>query len=361
MLDRRLTNGKLKKFILGIIILTFLIGFIYNTAAPRKYVESTSDFGSVEGWEYNTSRDASLYLDNSSSILKPKHFCESVVFLRVVVSSAPVNLQNRVAIRETWGSQHNISGMSIKVYFLLGDSTNASVQADIIKENEIYNDIVQERFIDSYNNLTLKSIAMLKTFSTFCMQTTTFLMKTDDDMYLNMRPLISMLNSTNTTNVMVGSLICGAKPIKDINNKWYTPSYMYRDRIYPNYLSGTGYVMSIDVVPKLYEAALITPIFHLEDIYITGMLSRVIHVRPRNNGGFTFQKRKFDPCVFKTAFTSHRLSPSEIHDQYLLLETLDLAMECKLQEEMAARSLNNLLGIFTMTKSKPKKKKIVCF
>lgn len=45
MLDRRLTNGKLKKFILGIIILTFLIGFIYNTAAPRKYVESTSDFG----------------------------------------------------------------------------------------------------------------------------------------------------------------------------------------------------------------------------------------------------------------------------------------------------------------------------
>lgn len=46
---------------------------------------------------------------------------------------------------------------------------------------------------------------------------------------------------------------------------------MYRDRIYPNYLSGTGYVMSIDVVPKLYEAALITPIFHLEDIYITGL------------------------------------------------------------------------------------------
>lgn len=45
---------------------------------------------------------------------------------------------------------------------------------------------------------------------------------------------------------------------------------MYSQKTYPNYLSGTGYVMSVDVVPRLYRAARKTPIFHLEDVYITG-------------------------------------------------------------------------------------------
>lgn len=46
--------------------------------------------------------------------------------------------------------------------------------------------------------------------------------------------------------------------------------YMYSGNIYPNYLSGTGYVMSMDVAIKLYNASLTTPVFHLEDVYLTG-------------------------------------------------------------------------------------------
>lgn len=47
---------------------------------------------------------------------------------------------------------------------------------------------------------------------------------------------------------------------------------MYPGRVYPNYLSGTAYVMTPDTVAKLYQAALKIPLFHLEDVYITGML-----------------------------------------------------------------------------------------
>lgn len=45
---------------------------------------------------------------------------------------------------------------------------------------------------------------------------------------------------------------------------------MYEDKVYPNYLSGSGYVMSIDAVAKLYNATLSAPLFHLEDVYLTG-------------------------------------------------------------------------------------------
>lgn len=53
----------------------------------------------------------------------------------------------------------------------------------------------------------------------------------------------------------------------------YSPQYMYGKRVYPNYLSGTGYLMTLDVAKKLFETTLTTPIFHLEDIYITGMFN----------------------------------------------------------------------------------------
>lgn len=347
-----------KKKMLGVFICIFIVIVVYSNSPTQRFLEPGNDLGTVEGWEFNTSRDASLYvLSDNSTILKPKDFCESPTFLLIIVCTAPPNEQNRNAIRQSWGSQRNVSGSLIKVFFLMGDSNNASIQQDILDENVRHKDIIQDHFFDSYNNLTLKSIVMLKLVSTYCIHSTTFLMKTDDDMYLNIPPLVHTLKAGNSTNILLGSLICGAKPIKEIGNKWYTPSYMYSGKVYPNYLSGTGYVMSLDVASKLYEAALQTPIFHLEDVYITGILSKSVKLRPRNNGGFTFVKRKYDPCVFKTAFTSHRLSPMEIRDQYSQLQVINLEEECRLLQ-LSKNNSFNIFGYFSNSKAKPKKKKL---
>lgn len=51
---------------------------------------------------------------------------------------------------------------------------------------------------------------------------------------------------------------------------------MYKERVYPNYLSGTGYMMSLDVAEKLFNTALMTPIFHLEDVYVTGKILLIL-------------------------------------------------------------------------------------
>ena len=50
----------------------------------------------------------------------------------------------------------------------------------------------------------------------------------------------------------------------------YMPSYMYPYKVYPYYLSGVGYLMSLQVALKLYEEAFSIPIIHMEDVYITG-------------------------------------------------------------------------------------------
>ena len=64
-----------------------------------------------------------------------------------------------------------ITGVDYKVVFLLGlpsQENDTEVQDKIEEEVEKYGDIIQEGFLDSYNNLTLKSIMMLKWVTNNC-------------------------------------------------------------------------------------------------------------------------------------------------------------------------------------------------
>ena len=59
-------------------------------------------------------------------------------------------------------------------------------------------------------------------------------------------------------------------PNKQYNDKWVCPEYMYNGKYYPQYLSGSGYVMTRSVAKCLYNTTLMLPYFHLEDVLITG-------------------------------------------------------------------------------------------
>lgn len=88
---------------------------------------------------------------------------------------------------------------------------------------------------------------------------------------------------------------------------------MYAEKTYPNYLSGTGYVMSMHVASKLYQAALVTPLLHLEDVYITGLCARRAKIRPVNHPGFSYIPRKMDPCVLRSAITTHKVNAANMY------------------------------------------------
>ncbi|KAJ8972913.1 hypothetical protein NQ317_008803 [Molorchus minor] len=174
----------------------------------------------VVGWEYNTTRNTSQYIvrNNLTASIIPEHVCDQQSLLLIIVCTAPANYEARSAIRETWGSQRHMMGNNVSLYFLLGETGNSSMQNDVLLESDQYGDIIQEHFIDSYNNLTLKSIVMLKIATTYCANMTRYLLKIDDDMFVNLPLLVEMLTNRNeTNNVLLGKLICGARPIKDSN------------------------------------------------------------------------------------------------------------------------------------------------
>lgn len=167
-------------------------------------------------------------------------------------------------------------------------------------------------------------------------------MKCDDDTFVNIPNLLHVLlggtvpvyNATiqeydqhsiqaklsvNRLNqykeLLLGIRFCNSKPIANISSKWYTPMYMYSGNIYPAYLSGTGYIMSMDIVEKLYRTSLSTPLFHLEDVYLTGICAESAKITPRNHQLFSYQSYK-NICELKGMITKHEFTAGEMRKAY---------------------------------------------
>lgn len=56
----------------------------------------------------------------------------------------------------------------IRRVFIVGEMVDNQTQNDLLEESKQYNDVIQESFVDSYNNLTLKTVMMLKWFNSHC-------------------------------------------------------------------------------------------------------------------------------------------------------------------------------------------------
>ncbi|XP_023321147.1 beta-1,3-galactosyltransferase 1 isoform X2 [Eurytemora carolleeae] len=312
------------KLLLGLCVLTFIFMISWISSLSVKHKGPLAYV-----WPTNQTRDTSAYIHPStiSTIIQPK-ICNSsdptsFPYLLIIVCSGLQNIDARTAIRGSWGLEANTM-KNVKVVFLVGQGENRTYQEEIEQEARLHQDIIQEVFLDTYANLTIKSVMLLKWFNNTCdisaKLRTEYVLKTDDDMYINVRKLYELAQANRKPNLLVGSLICNAVPIKDPHNKWFVPTYMFKEKKFPNYLSGTGYLMQREVARKLYAASLETPLFHLEDIYLTGILSRSIGVRPEDHIGFSYSKRALKPCLFKQVISSHQVTPNQLMTMHVKLQ-----------------------------------------
>ena len=140
-------------------------------------------------------------------------------------------------------------------------------------ESETHGDILQERFEDSYRNLTIKTMLFLKWYNQKCSHVP-YLLKADDDVFLNTKNLYNIVSQNTKPDILIGYLFCDNKPIRIQESKWYVPESVYRKETYPLHLNGPGYLMSSSTAQKLFRAARDVPLFVYEDVYLTGMVAR---------------------------------------------------------------------------------------
>ena len=114
------------------------------------------------------------------------------VFLLVYVHSAPDHYVKRLLLRQTW-AKPLLYDLDIRLAFFVGRRSGDSVLEQAVRlEAAQFGDIIQADFEDSYRNLTLKAISAVTWISRYCNQTR-YVLKTDDDAYVNMRALLRHL------------------------------------------------------------------------------------------------------------------------------------------------------------------------
>ncbi|XP_077492269.1 beta-1,3-galactosyltransferase 1-like [Amblyomma americanum] len=203
--------------------------------------------------------------------------------------------------------------MNFKLLFLLGESGDEVLQRRLLEEHKIHGDILQGQFADSYENLTYKTVMLVRWASTFCGEAE-FVMKIDDDVLLSVWDLAVALKRLRGVNrTMWGRLYHGFKPIRERTSKWYVSKENYAPDIYPDFLSGTGYLISADCIPFLAKATYDQPFYILEDVYLTGFIGERMKIRRASEQGFFSKRMPYQkPCDIPRIVTSHKWTPTQL-------------------------------------------------
>lgn len=252
--------------------------------------------------------------NNFPLLIDHRSFCHQMTTkptVLLLISTAPENQFKRNAIRQTWGSRCQEDGSPFRCVFVLGRAKIAAINEEIEVENSKYNDLLQFGFVDAYSNLTYKTIMSLQWSVAECSDIP-YVMKTDDDMYINTELIPKMLLAAPKTNFVGGFCWGNSSPSRDASSKWYVPFQTYTRSQFPPMCSGTGYIMSHDVVTNVLKVSENIPFFHLEDVYIALCFKRY-GVRPKRIQGFNNMYVQFDACEYRrSVMTSHEVSPDTL-------------------------------------------------
>ncbi|KAK8787984.1 hypothetical protein V5799_022242 [Amblyomma americanum] len=301
------------------------------------------------------------------------------VFVVIIVTSAPSNVRRRSAIRSTWGQRRHLSepridkGTSMSVFpvFLVGDVEDVSNRRLVYKEATEFGDMLVGPYLDTYRNLTLKTVHGFMWVAERVRPT--FVLKTDDDCFVNVDILLEVLTETlvfqseqvktaseqkvstyKTSSgdtagtrylpstpsyrsatraftrlpspLYVGNVRWANKVVRNPTSRWFVSEQDYAKVQYPPYASGAGYVLDARALDVLTSNVRRIRPFPNEDAYV-GTVLREAGVRPVQSYRFVSQPSGLWACNFLYIVVIHGVS----EDQHasLVAKVKDARQQCR--------------------------------
>lgn len=258
-------------------------------------------------------------------INQPKNTCDPHFppVLIILVPSSISHVEERKAIRATWGSVshgekwplQSIKGKA-KVVFLLGFDENVTILQTIQEEIREYNDIVHCDFLDTYQNLSLKILSGIRWTFLNCPDVK-FILKADDDTFVHLPLLIATLegyyHKIDRNGAIFGNINGDAKVRR--RGMWKVKETDYPFPHFPPYAYGNTYVISANIAARIFSTSEYMPYIPIEDAFITGILAKVIDARHVFVPGFTFWlDYKPNYCDF---VNDNRISATKVSFKYM--------------------------------------------
>lgn len=158
-----------------------------------------------------------------------------------------------------------------------------AVEEDAYRENHLNGDIIFGNFFDTYQNLTIKTSAMLKWVTSRC-PTAEYLFKMDDDVLPNFPVLQRMFHEWSETGRTEQRWV-GLRMTYNALRKGYRNTVTYEEfpgLRYPYYASGSKYVMSMDVVHVMAAMSERVAFLPIEDVFM-GICGHLAGLRLEHN------------------------------------------------------------------------------
>lgn len=204
---------------------------------------------------------------------KCKEASNSFPLVVTLVQSKPQNIVQRNAIRTTWFN----SDARMLSYFVLASAESEELQKEIKKENEQFNDIIQGNFIDSVENRIYKHAMTFKWFSNNCGEAD-YLIKIDDDVFMNVPAVIEYLRSKETNKSDINGYRDRAQLQIKADEEIISPDY-HKYLVFPEYAMGFAVIYSNYFVNAAYPKLKPSRLALHDDIYVTAIIGLALNMK----------------------------------------------------------------------------------
>eukprot|EP01102_Stenamoeba_stenopodia_P002237 TRINITY_DN1201_c0_g1_i1.p1 TRINITY_DN1201_c0_g1~~TRINITY_DN1201_c0_g1_i1.p1 ORF type:complete len:525 (+),score=107.45 TRINITY_DN1201_c0_g1_i1:119-1693(+) len=234
----------------------------------------------------------------------------------VAIMSGFANKETRQLIRETWASEKLLrDNQWATIKFALADTkfeNDTTLLQQLRDEEKEKGDLIFfEGVKDHYLTLSDRLEVMVRKI-TLDFEFDYFL-KTDDDTYIHLSHLYSVLHYLPRTKIYWGEMVKSGKVITQADRLWHNPEYLKLNIHYAIYALGAGYIVSRDIMEWLLFSPLRFKVWRAEDAQMGTWLSPLqITVNNTFRRGEIWHSRcEICPCDSKKTILLHGLMGEE--------------------------------------------------
>ena len=261
--------------------------------------------------------------NHNSTVVPLTPSCRKDLFLLVMIASRVISFERRRAVRLSWGNPLNKVNKQTsfgdkqttawQVLFLIGKSPQQIKNMLVEQEHEKYKDVLRDSdYEDTYENLPKKVSSGIAWLSENCVPK--YLLKSDDDVFVNVFQLIPWLFTLNSTVVYTGKVNWIMPVIRDPNHPNFVSRQDHPDDVYKPYCAGGGYILAGSVLKNITAASSKVHPIRNEDARM-GMIIDVLGLKLQDDARFLPfifygpPLNSLGVCDWKDKFVIHGVSP----------------------------------------------------
>ncbi|XVE54872.1 hypothetical protein DITRI_Ditri03aG0117400 [Diplodiscus trichospermus] len=166
------------------------------------------------------------------------------VDLFIGVLSAGNHFAERMAVRKSWMQHKLVKSSDVVARFFVAMHARKEVNLELKKEAEFFGDIVIVPYMDNYDLVVLKTVAICEYGARIV--DAKYTMKCDDDTFVRVDAVIDEAKKVpEGRSFYIGNINYYHKPLRF--GKWAVTYEEWPEEAYPPYANGPGYILSSDI------------------------------------------------------------------------------------------------------------------